>query len=197
MNLGRLAVGARRAALLGALLLPLTAVRAEPVVYLFDPQRSFVHFEVEHFATSTIRGRLGPPEGHIELDRAARTGWVGARIRSASVDTGVPAFDARLRASDLLASDAFPEATFIASRFLFDGERLVAIVGELTWRGTSQGLELRALRFGCYTEPAAAREVCGGDFVGELQRGDFGASFGMPFVANRVRLIVQVAAFRR
>lgn len=197
MTLGRLAAAARRAALLGTLLLPAAAVHAEPVVYLFDPQRSFVHFEVEHFATSTIRGRLGPPEGHIELDRAARTGWVGARIRMASVDTGLPAFDARLRASDLLASDAFPEATFIASRFLFDGDRLVAIVGELTWRGTGQGLELRALRFGCHTEPPAQREVCGGDFVAEIRRGDFGASFGMPFVANRVRLIVQVAAVRR
>jgi polyisoprenoid-binding protein YceI len=169
--------------------------RAEPAVYVFDPQRSFVHFEVEHFGTSTIRGRLGPPEGHVELDRAARTGWVGARIRTASVDTGLAAFDARLRAPDLLASDAYPEATFIGSRFLFDGDRLVAIVGELTLRGTSQGLELRALRFGCRLE--AQRELCGGDFVGELRRGDFGASFGMPFVGNRVRLIVQVAGYRR
>jgi polyisoprenoid-binding protein YceI len=197
VTLGRLAAAARLAALLGALLPPSPGARAEPVVYLFDPRRSFVHFEVEHFATSTIRGRLGPPEGHIELDRAARTGWVGARIRTASVDTGLPAFDARLRAPDLLASDAFPEATFIGSRFLFDGDRLVAIVGELTWRGTGQGLELRTLRFGCHTEPPAQREICGGDFVAEIRRGDFGASFGMPFVANRVRLIVQVAAVRR
>jgi polyisoprenoid-binding protein YceI len=197
VTLGRLAAGARLGALVGTLLLPGAGARAEPVVYLFDPQRSFVHFEVDHFGTSTIRGRLGPPEGHVELDRAARTGWVGARIRTASVDTGLPAFDARLRAPDLLASDAFSEATFIASRFLFDGDRLVALVGELTWRGTSQGLELRALRFGCFTEPQAQREMCGGDFVGELRRGDFGASFGMPFVGNRVRLIVQVAAVRR
>ena len=51
-----------------------------------------------------------------------------------------------------------------------------------------QALELRALRFGCHTHPQLQREVCGGDFEGELDRAGFGASFGMPFVANRVRL---------
>jgi polyisoprenoid-binding protein YceI len=194
---GRAVMGRRaRVAAIG-LLLAAAGARAEPVVYVFDPERSFVHFEIEHFGTSTIRGWFGPPEGHVELDRAARSGWVGAKIRIASVNTGMPAFDARLRAPDLLASDAFPEATFIGSRFVFDGDRLVAIVGELTLRGTSQGLELRARRFGCYDDPQLKREVCGGDFVGELKRGDFGASFGMPFVANRVRLVVQVAGLRR
>jgi polyisoprenoid-binding protein YceI len=187
---------AARAAFAG-LLLAAAGARAEPVVYVFDPQRSFVHFEVEHFGTSTIRGRLGPPEGHVELDRAARSGWVGARIRTGSVDTGLPAFDARLRAPDLLASEAFPEASFIGSRFVFDGDRLVAVGGEFILRGTSQGLELRARRFGCRDDVQRQTEVCGGDFEGELKRGDFGAGFGLPFVANRVRLIVQVVAIRR
>ena len=69
--------------------------------------------------------------------------------------------------------------------------------GELTLRDVRQGLELRALRFGCHTHPQLQREVCGGDFEGELMRANFGASFGMPFVADRVRLLVQVEGIRQ
>ena len=171
--------------------------QAEPVIYRLDPQHSFVHFEVLHFGTSTLRGRFGPIEGQVELDRQAHSGWPALSIPTAGVDTGMPAFDARLRQPDLLASEAYPRATFVASRFTFDGPELTALSGEFTLRGISQALELRALHFGCHTHPQLQREVCGGDFEGELNRGDFGASFGMPFIANRVRLLVQVEGIRQ
>ncbi len=175
----------------------LQTTQAEPAVYALDSQHSFVTFEVLHFGTSTLRGRIGPLSGFVEIDRAAGTGSVSLRIDTASVSTGMPAFDARLRQADLLASDAYPVAYFVANRFQFDSGRLTAVKGEFTLRDVSQGLELRALRFGCHTHPLLQREVCGGDFEGELKRGDFGASFGMPFVANRVRLVVQVEGIRQ
>lgn len=171
--------------------------RAEPVVYRIDPQHSFVFFEVLHFGTSTLRGRFGGIEGQVELDRTAASGWASLRIPTGGVDTGLPAFDARLRQSDLLASEAYPVASFVASRFRFDGPNVAALIGELKLRDVRQTLELRALRFGCHTHPQLQREVCGGDFEGELQRASFGASFGMPFVADRVRLLVQVEGIRQ
>jgi polyisoprenoid-binding protein YceI len=171
--------------------------QAEPRVYVLDPEHSFVHFEVLHFGTSTLRGRLGPLNGHVELDPVAGRGSVSLRLTTASVDTGMPFFDARLRQPDLLSSEDYPLAYYVSSRFFFDGPKLAGVNGEITLRGTSQGLEFRALRFGCHTHPVLQREVCGGDFEGELKRGDFGASFGMPFVENRVRLLVQVEGIRQ
>jgi polyisoprenoid-binding protein YceI len=172
-------------------------VQAAADVYLIDPDHSFVTFEVLHFGTSTLRGRFAVHDGHVELDRGTRRGLVSLHIDTADVDTGLPAFDARLRQGDLLATEAHPRAYFVASNFSFDGPKVSAVRGELTLRGISQGLELRALRFGCYTHPLLRREACGGDFEGELRRGDFGADFGMPFVANRVRLLVQVEGIRQ
>jgi polyisoprenoid-binding protein YceI len=116
---------------------------------------------------------------------------------TASVSTGLRVFDSRLREADLLDSAAHPQARFVAERFVFDAGRLVEVKGEFTLRGVRQPLTLRALRFGCPTHPQLQREVCGGDFEGELDRAAFGASFGMPFVANRVRLRVQVEGIRR
>jgi polyisoprenoid-binding protein YceI len=174
-------------------------VGAAPLSYKLDPEHSFVHFELLHFGTSTIRGRFGPVAGEVMLDRAARRGELGLRLATASVSTGVPVFDARIREADLLATTAWPEAYFVATNFRFDGEAVAEVRGEFTLRGVSQPLSLKALRYACRTrgEGAAAEEVCGGDFEGEILRGEFGADFGLPFIGNRVRLRVQVEGTRR
>jgi len=172
---------------------------AQPVAYALVPEQSFVTFEVLHFGTSTIRGRFGPLQGEVLLDRPAGTGEVSLRISTADVNTGVGVFNARLRQADLLSSEAFPEAYFVARNLRFAGDAVAEVRGEFTWRGVSQPLSLRAQRFGCRIDrqTSPADEICGGDFEGELLRSDFGATFGLPFVADRVRLVVQVEGRRR
>ena len=168
---------------------------APAAVYVLDPAHSFVHFEVLHFGTSTTRGRFGPVQGEVLLDRANARGEVGLRVTTASVNTGIPVFNARLREPDLLASAEHPEVFFVARNFRFEGAQLAEVRGEFTFRGTSQPLSLRARQFGCRMD--GATEVCGGDFEGEILRSDFGATFGLPLVADRVRLVVQVEGRRR
>jgi len=177
----------------------LAAARAEPQRYALDPAHSFVQFELMHFGTSTIRGRFGPARGSVTLDREARSGEVSIELPMASVSTGVAPFDAHLRRADLLAVEPHPLAWFVARRLRFgtDGEpALAAVEGELTLLGQSRGLALTATRFGCYPHPRLQREVCGGDFEGELKRSDFGIDYGLPFVADRVRIRVQVEGIR-
>lgn len=185
-----------RAALAAWAVLASAGATAQPTTYVFDPEHSFVHFEVLHFNTSTIRGRFGPIQGEVVLDSAAGRGELSLRIPTASVDTGLKFFDERLRRDDLLASDAYPEAFFVAQQFRFSGAQLQELRGEFTWRGVSQPLSLRAMRFGC-RGAAEAGQVCGGDFEGELKRSDFGATFALPFVADKVRLVVHVRGTRR
>ncbi len=168
---------------------------AEPAVYELDPEHSTVHFEVLHFGTSTLRGRFGLLGGAVTLDRAARRGEVSLRVSTTSVSTGMAFFDARLRREDLLASTEFPEAYFVASRFAFEGDKLTEVRGEFTLRGISQPLSLRAERFSCRRHDGT--EICGGDFQADILRSEFGATFGLPFVGDRVRLKVQVEGRRR
>ncbi len=168
----------------------------QPADFQLVPEHSFVHFEVLHFGTSTTRGRFGPLAGQASLDRAAGRGEVSLRVVTARVSTGIPVFDARLRQADLLASEEHPEAFFVARDFRFEGLQLREVRGEFTFRGQSRPLSLRALAFSCRTDPTARREICGGDLVGELLRSDYGATFGLPFVSDRVRLLVQVEAQR-
>ncbi len=166
-----------------------------PAVYTLDPQRSFVHFEVLHFGTSTSRGRFGPVQGEVTLDPAGGRSEVALRIPTASVSTGLAIFDARLREKDLLDSSGHPEAFFVARQFRFKGAALAEVRGEFTLRGTGQPLSLMARQFACRDD--AGTEVCGGDFEASILRSEFGATFGLPLVGDRVRLIVQVEGRRQ
>jgi polyisoprenoid-binding protein YceI len=132
----------------------------------------------------------------VLLDRETGRGEVAVRIATAGVSTGVGFFDARLREDDLLGVRTHPEAFFVARDFRFVGDALAEVRGEFTFRGISQPLALKARLFGCRHDAARGREVCGGDFEAEVDRSDFGATFGLPFIADRVRLVVQVEGVR-
>jgi polyisoprenoid-binding protein YceI len=157
------------------------------------PDHTWVTFEVLHFGVSTVRGRIGPVQGEITLDATAQRGDLGLVIDTRRVDTGLKVFDSRIAAPDLLDSAAQPQAFFVASGFRFDGDRVAEVRGEFTLRGVPQPLTLRALRFGCRVDASQAR-ICGGDFEGEVLRSAHGITFGLPFVADRVRLLVQIEA---
>jgi polyisoprenoid-binding protein YceI len=189
-----------RVALAGATLaIVVGPLRAAPVTYTLDPTHSWIHFEILHFGTSTIRGRIGPIAGTVTLDRGAGAGEIALSVPTATVDTGLAVFNARIRQPDLLATEAWPEAYFVATRFRFEAGQPAEVRGEFTLRGVSQPVSLRAGHFACRAavpeaidETARGGEVCGGEFETELNRADFGATVGMPFVSGRVRLAVQV-----
>jgi len=187
-------IGRSWAAALAAL--PMVAAGA-PVVYELDPEQTFVHFEVRHFDTSTLRGRFGPLRGEVMLDSAAGRGRLALIIDLRTLDTGFRLLDARLRQADLLDVGTQPDAYFVAERFVFEQDRPAELTGEFTLRGRSTSLTLRALRFGCLPQLVDGRQRCGGDFEGEVLRSDFGATFGLPLVADRVRLRVQAEGLRR
>ena len=166
-----------------------------PVTYQLDPNHTFVTFEVLHFGTSTLRGRIGPVTGEVTVDRAGKAGDLRLRIPMATLSTGLRVLDARLKEPDLLATTEYPEAYFVATRFQFDAAGGVKEVrGEFTLRGVGTALSLYAKSFACRHDEMLKRDVCGGDFVADLKRGDFGAAFGEPFVSDDVHLLVQVEA---
>lgn len=179
-------------ALLATLLVG-TAPPAAAAPWTIDPTHTFVHFEVSMFGLSTQRGRFDRRQGSLEFDPAARHGRVEFVVETASVNSGSPALDEVLRR--LLDSAAHPQARFVAGSFDFDGDRVRSVDGELTLRGLTRPLALKALRFDCYFNPLFRRKVCGGDFESTLRRSDWGLDAGGESgLADGVRLLVQIEA---
>lgn len=164
--------------------------------YSLDPGHTFVHWEVLHNGSSTTRGRFDRATGAVQFNPRAQQIDVSITIDTASVSTGLAAFDAVIRGPHLLASAEHPQAFFTARRARWEGDVPREVQGEITLRGVSRPLTLRAMRWHCGMNLLLRREVCGGDFEAELQRSDFGVSYALPFAANAVRLAVQVEGFR-
>jgi polyisoprenoid-binding protein YceI len=181
----------------GACLLALqaTAAQAQGVTYALDPSHTRVHWEVLHFGTSTSRGRFDDITGSVALNAATGTGEASIVIGTASVNTGVAPLNSVLRGS-YLGTTEYPQAYFVAQGWRWKAEAPLEVRGELTLHGVSRPLSLRAPLLHCYEHPLLKREVCGADLEAEFKRSDFGITDGLPFIGDRVRLVIQVEAIR-
>jgi polyisoprenoid-binding protein YceI len=76
----------------------------------------------------------------------------------------------------------------------FDGDKLVAMEGNMTLLGVTKPLTLTINHFKCIIHPMLKREVCGADASGAFDRSEFGLSYGIPRFAPTVKLAIQVEA---
>lgn len=181
-----------------AAVLATTLAQAAPVTYAIDPTHTFATFEIGHFGASTNRGRFDKKEGSVVLDRAAKTGKVELTIDMSSISSGTAAFDKHLKSADIFNAEAFPTAKFVGDSFVFNGDKVAEVKGQLTLKGKTQPITLKATNFACYENPMLKREVCGGDFEAALVRSQFGVDYGLQWgFPDNVRLVVQVEAVRQ
>ena len=175
-----------------------TTAPAQAATYAIDPTHTNVIWEQAHFGTSTNRGRWAKKSGTVQFDRAAKTGKVEITLDMSSVDTGVAPFDKHLQSADFFDAANHPTATFVGDKFSFNGDKVTEVAGQLTLRGKTQPVTLKALRFNCYENPMLKREVCGGDFEATIKRSQFGVNYGLQFgIADDTKLVIQVEAVKQ
>jgi polyisoprenoid-binding protein YceI len=175
-----------------------TVVYAESATYAIDPSHTFVTFEASHFGTSTLRGRFDKKNGAVMIDKAAKTGKAEITIDPNSVNTGVPALDARLKSEDFFNAAEFSRVTFSADKFSFNGDKVSEVAGTLTILGKTQPVTLKATHYNCYLSPLIKRETCGGDFETTITRSQFGMPFGLNAgVPDDIRLLIQIEAIKQ
>ncbi|MFY7864877.1 YceI family protein [Roseateles sp.] len=185
-------------AALAALSTTASLAHAQAATYAVDPTHTFVTYEISHFGTSTNRGRFDKKEGSVKFDRAAKTGRVEISFPLASVSTGVAAMDKHLQGEDFFLTEKFPTATFIGDKFVFNGDKVSEVQGQLTLRGKTNPVSLKATQFNCYDNPIFKREVCGGDFEATIDRTQWGIDYGLAWgFPKNVKLIIQVEAIKQ
>lgn len=179
-----------------------SAASAAPQTYVIDALHSFPSFAVNHLGMSTIQGRFDKMTGRIVLDEAAKSGSLDVKIVTASVSSGdarrsdgTRSRDEHLRGSDFFNSAEFPEMSYKSTRFVFKGDAIDSIDGNLTLLGVTRPLKLSVTAFKCGPHPFTKKPMCGADAVGTLKRTDFGMKFGVPAIADEVRLSINVEAY--
>lgn len=179
-----------------ALLAAASFAAAEPTSYTVDTTHASVTAESRHFGTSTTRSRFGVKSGSITIDPAAKTGKANIVIDVTSVMTGVTKLDDHLKGISFFDAAGYPEATFTATNFTFDGDKVTQIAGDLTMHGKTGPITLKATNYNCYMSIAFKKQVCGGDFETSIQRSLWDIKYLVPFVSDDTRLVVQIEAIK-
>jgi polyisoprenoid-binding protein YceI len=179
--------------LLPALLLSAPALAA---TYVFDASHTYPLFEIDHLGFSIQRGQFDRVRGTLEYDPLQRSGAVDIEIDASSLDSGHDERDAILKGPGWFDVNRFPVITYRGKQLVFEGDRPVAIDGELTMLGVTQPLRLEINRLKCGLNLAARKRGCGADASGVLRRSQFGLRNGLPFVGDEVRLRIQAEAYQ-
>ena len=175
-----------------------SAAQAQSATYAIEPTHTFVTFEIDHFGTSTNRGRFDKKEGTVQFDRAGKSGKVDITIDTTSINTGTAPFDGHLKSAEILNVAAHPTARGVSDKFVFDGDKVKEVTGQFTLLGKTNPVTLKATKFNCYMSPMIKREVCGGDFEATIKRSQWGASYGINYgFSDDMRLVVQVEAVKQ
>jgi polyisoprenoid-binding protein YceI len=174
------------------------AAHAESATYAIDPSHTFATFEIGHMGTSTNRGRFNKTAGTVTVDKAAKTGALDVTIDTTSLDTGTAAFTKHISSDEMLNVAAFPTAHVVATKFVFNGDKIAEIDGTLTLMGKTNPVVLKAQNYNCYMSPMVKREVCGGDFDTTIVRSQYGVTYGLNYgFPDTVHLVIQVEAVKQ
>src|SRR5476651_487028 len=174
------------------------AAQAETATYAIDPSHSFATWEIGHFGTSTNRGRFNKTSGSVTLDKAGKSGSLDVTVDTSSLDTGTAAFTKHVSSDEILNVAAFPTAHLVATKFVFNGDKVSEIDGTLTLMGKTNPIVLKAQNYNCYMNPMVKREVCGGDFDATIVRSQYGVTYGLNYgFPDAVHMVIQVEAVKQ
>ena len=165
--------------------------------YTIDPAHSRPSFEARHMGMTFQYGIFDKIAGKATLDRAARKGSVDVTIDVASIRSFDPRLDTALKSDKYFDVEKFPTITFKSSNMSFEGDRLVAIDGELTMHGVTKPVTLKVVDFTCGDNPFNKKPMCAANATATIKRSEFGMTTGIPTSsADEVRLVLPVEAYK-
>ena len=185
------------AALLATLALVIGTPAVHAQTYNIDPGHTYPSFEADHLGLSFWRGKFTKTTGKVVLDRGSSTGGsIEITIDASSIDFGHAKMNENARGKDMFNVEQFPTVTYKSRALKFEGEKLVAVEGDMTLLGVTKPMPLKVTHFKCMMHPMLKREVCGVDASARFDRSDYGLSYGVPRFSPEVKLQIQAEAVR-
>ncbi len=171
---------------------------AAPVTYNVDPHHTYPAFEADHMGGLSIwRGKINSTSGKVVLDTAAKAGSVDVTMDMKSIDFGMDKMNEHANSPDIFDTAKFPTATFSGKLGGFKGDAPTEVEGNLTLHGVTKPVTLKINSFLCKPNPMSKKEVCGADASANINREDFGVSYGKNFGFKMdVKLLITIEAVK-
>jgi polyisoprenoid-binding protein YceI len=169
---------------------------AAPETFIIDGNHTYPRFSYSHFGYSKQLSRFNKTTGKVTLDRQEKTGAVDITIDMKSVDTGSSLFNTHIQSEDFLDTTKYPTATFKSTKVRFDGDKPVAIDGNLTIKGITKPVTLTIESFLLMPHPMAKKDAIGANASTRIKRTDFNAGKYAPNVGDEVSIDIALEAIK-
>ena len=164
-----------------------------------DKAHTRVGFAVKSLGIITVRGEFREFDGALEIGEDPADTRAYGRVDAASVDTNLARRDQHLRSTDFLSAEGHPELTFRSQAIEPIDEDTFRVIGDLSINGVTNEVVLTAELGGIKTDPEG-EERLGLEVTGQVSRTAFAmkflAAFGSAVVADKVKIVIDVAAVK-
>ncbi len=144
-----------------------------------DATHSAVEFAVKHLMISTVKGRFAKFDAEIEGDATDLSQTkITVEIDVASLDTHEGDRDAHLRSPDFFDVENHPKMTFVSQQIKSVGADEYDVEGDLTIRGVTKRVTLRAKQEGRGKDPWGGERVAY-TLQGSVSRKEYGLTWNV------------------
>ena len=167
--------------------------RVHAGTYKVDPGHSQVVFTLNHLGFTEYTGQFTQPTGTLTLDPASPArDAVDVSFPIDKVSTTVTALDEHLKKPEFFDATQFPTGRFVSTRVRITGMR-ATIDGNLTLKGVTKPVTLQARFIGAGTNPLSKKMTIGFQATTSIMRSQFGVSYGLPMVSDKVDLTINAS----
>ena len=167
--------------------------RAVSGSYKVDPAHTQVLFTVNHLGFTEYTGQFTQPTGSLVLDKAnPANDKLDVSFDMDKVSTTVPGLNEHLQKPDFFDAARFPTGRFVSTRVAVSGTG-ATITGNLTLRGVTRPVTLQTRFIGAGVNPLSKKPTIGFRATTSILRSQWGVSYGIPIVSDKVELVINGA----
>ena len=161
-------------------------------IWNLDTAHSEIEFKVRHMMISSVKGQFENFEVSIDSpsDDISK-GVVTVKIDTTSIDTKNEQRDNHLKSEDFFDAGKYPHITFVSTSVEGDVQDDFKIHGDLTIKGTTKPIVIKAEFGGMATDPWGNDKV-GYTVKGSINRSDFGLTWNAALETGGVMVSEEV-----
>lgn len=172
-------------------------VEVQSGTYVLDPAHGKITWSVSHMGFSTYVGQFSDVDATLQLNSAnPSASKLNASVRTGSGGTFSEGLDKHLKTADFFDVANHPEARFVATSIRRTDADSADIAGNLTLRGVTKPIVIKADFNQAGVNPVNKRYTVGFDGEAKIKRSDFGINYGLPALGDEVTLHLE-AEFQR
>lgn len=162
--------------------------------YKLEPDHTQVLFTFNHLGFTDYTGQFVQPSGSLTIDPAhPHKSKVDVTFAIARVTTTSAHLDQALQSAEFFAAAKFPEAHFTSTKVVLNDSD-ATIDGDLTIKGVTRPITLQVRLVGAGINPRPPNKATVGfAATAAINRSDFGMSFGVPIISDRIDLVINAA----